>query len=116
VLAEGILGEFVRFRGTAELGWNRGIYGANVLVSHIGNFTPSAQTATFNRVGSWTTVNVGGTVETPWNSQVAIGVNNVFDKDPPFDLQAGDSSQPFYNQFFHDAFGATWHVTYTQRF
>ncbi len=116
VLKEGQLGEFVRFRGTAELGWNRGIFGANMLVSHIGSFTPSAQTATFNKVGSWTTVNVGGTVETPWNSQVAVGVNNVFDKDPPFDLQAGDASQPFYNQFFHDSFGATWHVTYTQRF
>ena len=116
VLAEGILGEFVRFRGTAELGWSRGILGANVLVSHVGSFTPQLHPATFDRVGQWTTVNVGGTVETPWSSTVAIGVNNVFDKDPPLDLQSVDSAQPFYNQFFHDAFGATWHVTFTQRF
>jgi iron complex outermembrane recepter protein len=115
VLADADLGEFVRFRGTAEVGWNRGIFGANVLVSHIGGFTPLDPTAV-ERIGSWTTVNVGGTVDTPWNSTFALGVNNVFDKDPPLDLSLGDAGQPFYNQFFHDPFGATWHVTYTQRF
>jgi iron complex outermembrane receptor protein len=115
VLANGELGEYVRFRGAAELGWKRGVFGANVLVSHIGAFTPLDPTS-FPEVGSWTTVNVNGTWETPLNSTLAIGVNNVFDRDPPFDLQAGNSSQPFYNQFFHDAFGATWHVTYTQKF
>jgi iron complex outermembrane receptor protein len=114
-LSEALLGEFVRFRGTAEVGWSRGILGANVLVSHIGGFTP-LDPSSVDRVGSWTTVNIGGTVETPWNSTVALGVNNVFDKDPPLDLSLGDAGQPFYNQFFHDAFGATWHVTYTQRF
>jgi iron complex outermembrane receptor protein len=114
-LAEGILGEFVRFRGVAEVGWSRGILGANVLVSHLGGFTPLDPTAV-DRIDSWTTVNIGGTVETPWNSTVAVGVNNVFDEEPPLDLSLGDVGQPFYNQFFHDPFGATWHVTYTQRF
>jgi iron complex outermembrane receptor protein len=115
VLANAELGEFVRFRGTAELGWSRGILGANVLVSHIGGFTP-LDPSSVDRIGSWTTVNIGGTVDTPWNSTVALGVNNVFDKAPPLDLSLGDVGQPFYNQFFHDPFGATWHVTYTQRF
>jgi iron complex outermembrane recepter protein len=115
ILSDATLAELVRFRGTAEVGWNRGIFGANVLVSHIGGFTPLDPSAV-DRIGSWTTVNVGGTVETPWNSTVSLGVNNVFDEDPPLDLSNGNAGQPFYNQFFHDPYGATWHVTYTQRF
>ena len=115
VLQNATLAELVRFRGTAEVGWSRGIFGANVLVSHLGGFTP-LDPSSVDRIDSWTTVNVGGTVDTPWNSTVALGVNNVFDKAPPLDLSLGNAGQPFYNQFFHDPYGATWHVTYTQRF
>ncbi len=115
ILTQGELGELVRFKGNASLGWNRGPWGGTIFVNHLGSFTPFDPT-TFEEIGSWTTVNVSGSFDLPWNSVIQAGVNNVFDKDPPFDLQAGNSSQPFFNQFFHDPNGATWWANYVQRF
>lgn len=115
VLREGTLGEFVRFKGNASVGWRRGPLGGTLYVNHVGKFTPEDST-TVSKVGSWTTVNISGSYDLPWNSTINLGVNNVFDKDPPLDLSDGDNSQPFYNQFFHDPLGMTWWASYVQRF
>jgi iron complex outermembrane receptor protein len=115
VLADGIVGEFVRFKGHASIGWRRNAFAATVFVNYIGGFTP-INTASIDRVGSWTTTNVSGTWDAPWNGTVQVGVNNVFDRDPPLDLQDGDAGQPFYNRSFHNALGANWFVNYAQRF
>lgn len=115
VLSEGELGEFVRFKGNASTSWRLGKVGGSVYVNHIGSFTPE-DTTTVQKVASYTTVNVSGSYDLPWNGTVLLGVNNIFDKDPPLDLSDGDSGQPFYNQFFHDPYGATWWASYVQRF
>lgn len=86
-----------------------------MFVNHTGSFTP-INTANIDRVGSWTTTNISGTWDSPWNGIIQMGVNNVFDRDPPLDLQDGDAGQPFYNQSFHNALGANWFVDYTQKF
>lgn len=115
VLSEGQLGEFVRFKGNVSAGWTRGPWSGLVFVNHIGSFTPDDPTIV-DEVGSYTTVNLSGSYAFPWQGRVQLGVNNIFDKDPPFDLSDGDSAQPFYNQFFHDPLGSTWWLAYSQQF
>ncbi len=50
--------------------------------------------------------------ELPWNGQVAVGVNNVFDKDPPVSFQAFANS--FDSQY--DTPGQFYYMEYRQRF
>jgi iron complex outermembrane receptor protein len=115
VLTAGELGEFVRFKGNAAAAWRLGPWSSTVFVNHIGSFTPEDPT-TVSKVGSYTTVNVSGSYAMPWNGAIHLGVNNIFDRDPPLDLSDGTSAQPFYNQYFHDPYGRTWWAGYVQRF
>jgi iron complex outermembrane recepter protein len=115
VLKEGILGEFVRFKGNATAGWRSGPWQTTLFINHIGPFTPE-NTTSVDEVGSYTTVNLTGSFELPWNGSIQAGVNNLFDKEPPLDLSDGVGAQPFYNWFFHDALGSTWWLRYSQKF
>ena len=115
VLQDGTLAEDVRFKGNFNVNWTRGPASATAFVNYIGpfaTFDPETQA----QVGSWTTVNLSGGYELPWNGRILVGVNNVFDKDPPLYTAFGDATQPFYNQFFHDPFGATYYLNYSQKF
>jgi iron complex outermembrane receptor protein len=115
VLSFGELGEFVRFKGNAQAGWSLGPWTSTLFVNYIGPFTPDDPTL-IQEVGSYTTVNLSGSWTAPWDGTIHLGINNLLDKEPPFDLSDGDNSQPFYNQFFHDPFGMTWWASYVQRF
>jgi iron complex outermembrane recepter protein len=117
VLSQGDVDEMPRFRGTAGVNWESPsqLWTAAVFVNHIGAFTPS-DTTTVDEVDAYTTVNVSGSYELPWNARLHGGVNNIFNEEPPEDFQAGPAAQPFYNQDFHDPFGATWWMSYSQRF
>lgn len=114
-LAQGTFGEFVRFRGFGSVGWSRGPWAATALINHIGPFTPLTPDFV-DRVGSWTTVNLSASYDVPWNGRAQIGANNVFDRDPPLALGAGDASQPFFDQFFHNPYGALVYLSYVQSF
>lgn len=114
-LAAGTFGEFVRFRGAAGIGWQRGSWGATALLNHIGSFTPV--TPDFStRVGSWTTVNISASYETRWDGRLQLGARNLFDRDPPRYLGYGNASQPFFSQRFHDPYGVVVYLDYLQRF
>ncbi len=115
VLKDGELGEFVRFKGNASLGWSRGAWGSTLFVNHIGPFTPDDATIV-KEVDAYTTVNLSASCALPWEGAIQVGVNNILDEEPPLDLSDGNNSQPFYNQFFHDPNGSTWWLTYSQRF
>ncbi len=115
VLRNGDLGEAVRVKGGLQLGWKRGALSSNVLVNYVGAFTPLI-TSNVDRVGSYTTVNLRTSYQLPWNGEVQLGVNNVFDRQPPLDLQNGDASLTFYHQQFHDVDGAKWYAGYRQKF
>lgn len=115
VLRDGELGEFVRFKGNAGFNWAYQAFGGSLFLNYIGPFTPS-DTSFIDEIDSYTTVNISGFYELPWNGKLQVGVNNVFNEEPPEDLQAGPNSQPFYNQFFHDPYGAVWWLNYNQRF
>lgn len=115
VLDEGLLGEFVKLKGNASLGWRRGPWGSTLFVNYIGPFTPDDPTIV-DEVDSYTTVNLSALYEFPWQGTIQLGVNNILNEEPPLDLSDGNNSQPFYNQFFHDPNGATWWLSYGQRF
>ncbi len=115
VLRDGQLGESVRLKGGVQLGWQRGALSTNLFVNHVGAFTP-LNTALVDRIGSYTTVNASVGYDLPWQAQLQLGVNNLFDRQPPLDLQNGDASLTFYHQQFHDVDGAKWYAGYRQKF
>jgi iron complex outermembrane receptor protein len=115
VLREGQLGESVRLKGGAQFGWQREAWSTNVFVNYIGSFTP-LNTAYVHEIGSFTTVNVSVNYHLPWQGDVTLGVDNILDRQPPLDLQNGDTSLTFYHQQFHDVDGAKWFVGYRQKF
>jgi outer membrane receptor protein involved in Fe transport len=44
------------------------------------------------------------------NVTVLVGFNNVLNEEPPLDLSDGNSSQPFYNQSFHNLTGREFYI------
>jgi iron complex outermembrane receptor protein len=115
VLKDGQLGEAVRFKAGLELGWQRGAFSSNIFVNHTGSFTP-LNTAFVDTIGSYTTVNISASYRLPWRGEIQLGVDNVLDRQPPLNLQDGDSSLTFYHQQFHDVDGAKWFAGYRQKF
>ncbi|MDZ3823032.1 MAG: TonB-dependent receptor [Pseudoxanthomonas sp.] len=75
-------------------------------------FTPTFP-AGYNRQASTTYHDVRFTWNTPWNGQVGLGINNVFEKDPPVSYQAFANS---FNAAQHEVPGRFWYVQYNQRF
>lgn len=65
-----------------------------------------------NRIPSVTYTDVSFFVNTPWNAKVTLGVNNAFDRDPPF------SATTFANSFDpqYEVPGRFLYMRYTQRF
>jgi iron complex outermembrane receptor protein len=115
VLRDGTLGEAVRLKGGIDFGWSRNVWAANVFVNYIGGFAPF-DTTTEKHLGSFTTVNANVSYTLPTRASVQLGVNNLFDRMPPVDIQRSDTSQPFYHQQFHNVDGASWFVSYRQPF
>jgi iron complex outermembrane recepter protein len=115
VLADGQLGEAVRFKGGADLGWELNQWRAHIYVDYIGGFTPLF-TNVQEHIGSFTTVNVSGSYALPSKTTVQLGVNNVFNREPPVATYLGNNSAPFYHQQFHNLDGATWFVNLRQGF
>jgi iron complex outermembrane receptor protein len=63
--------------------------------------------------GSSTFHDVRGTWNTPWNGQIGVGINNVFEKDPPVSFNAFANS---FNAALFDVPGRFWFVQYNQKF
>lgn len=78
---------------------------------------PLDETPTFpggyNVQGSTTYHDVRFTWNTPWNGQIGLGINNVFEKDPPVSYTAFANS---FNAAQHEVPGRFWYVQYNQRF
>lgn len=115
VLQLGTLGEAVRFKGDVDLGWRRGPWGTNIYLNYMGGFAP-ATTTTQQHIGSFTTVNVSASYKLVSTAVAQVGVNNVFNRMPPVDIQNGNLSAPFYHQQFHNVNGANWYVSFRQPF
>jgi len=79
------------------------------------NYIDSQSTAASNTqdgVESWTTVDLQANWYAPWDGTITLGVDNVFDEDPPLDPGYGDG----FNFDLYDGYGAVYYARYTQTF
>jgi iron complex outermembrane recepter protein len=76
------------WRGVGTIAWNRGDWGASVHATYVGEYpNPS-----FPGINPYVRVNPQITFMAPWDVQVAVGVLNVFNKQPPRDLSRGSDA------------------------
>ncbi|UHQ24319.1 TonB-dependent receptor [Lysobacter sp. 5GHs7-4] len=65
-----------------------------------------------NKIGATTYHDASVYWNTPWNAKVTLGINNIFDKNPPFSAQAfANSFDPAY-----EVPGRFYYLRYTQKF
>ena len=65
-----------------------------------------------NHIGATTYHDVSGYWNAPWNAKITVGINNLFDKDPPRTVQAfANSFDPQY-----EVPGQFYYMRYTQKF
>ncbi len=109
-----------RWRGSLAVNWDEGPWSAGVFASYVGGYymstTLNDTTNAFYQVDSWTTVNtnvdykfaLGGRGNT---ARVSLGVNNLFDRDPP--LTSGALG---YNPGLATPYGRVWRFATTLEF
>ena len=70
------------------------------------------QKASEHKIGATTYHDISGYWNAPWNAKITIGINNVFDKNPPVALNAfANSFDPQY-----EVPGRFMYLRYTQKF
>ncbi len=67
-----------------------------------------------HRMGSTTYHDVAVGWKAPWNASITLGVNNLFDKDPPVVYDSGAAARSFNAQY--DVPGRFYYLRYTQKF
>ena len=90
-----------------NLNWSLSDYSATL----IGNYVNSTPIGGGVVLDDWTTWDLQLNYATPWNGRLTIGARNLFDEDPPINLQLGS---PFYSNQLHDIFGRVPYIRYTQ--
>jgi iron complex outermembrane receptor protein len=65
-------------------------------------------------IDSWVSHTLTFNWETPWNGRLAAGARNLFDRDPPIDLEVEPDYTAFY--YLYPIEGRVLFVNYTQRF
>jgi iron complex outermembrane recepter protein len=86
--------------------------GFDDLCSDITNIGVGGVPAPENSIGGTTYNDISGYWNTPWNSRITVGVNNVFDKDPPVVFNAfANSFDPQY-----EIPGRFYYLQYSQSF
>ena len=96
--------------------WVRGNWGATIWGQWLESYAQFIQTGWQSDVASQVIWNTQTRWRTPWNAVIRVGLNNVFDQDPPVDFQDGNVGWPWYNQFYRSPYGRTWFLQYTQDF
>jgi iron complex outermembrane receptor protein len=129
---------YPRIRSNLNLSWRLGDWGANWGIRYfhhtredcsffVGIETalgvanpctnPNDSTPSFpggyNDIGGATIHDARVTWNTPWNGQVGVGINNIFEKDPPLSYTAFANT---FNAAVWDAPGRFWFVQYNQKF
>ncbi len=122
-----------RIRSNFTAAWNLGDFGASANLRYYSSQTEScfsvnaAQRALIcsdptrvtefglrpeNRIPSVTYTDLSGHWNSPWNARISVGVNNVFDRDPP------RSATTFANSFdpAYEIPGRFYYMRYTQKF
>ncbi len=96
-------------RGRFDLYWRLGDYGLSWTVDHI-----DGMEAVPRAIDSWTSHTVALTWEAPWDGRLVAGARNLFDEDPPVDLEVEADYTLFY--YLYPIEGRVLFLNYTQRF
>lgn len=112
--------EYPEDRAQLTADWSAGSWGIYSSVNYIGPFqdTPDANfdgvldydTVTTPEVGSWTTVNLQFRYTGIEKVQLMVGVDNAFDRMPPFAVGDGDTDLYGYVQSQHNPRGRFWNA------
>lgn len=110
---------FPRWRGSADLDWEAGAYGATFGVEHTAGFaactvprvagTPRDPTCAV-RVGSHAELNGQLRWRPSWGGEIALGGRNLRDRPPAFDPQGG------YSYGLFDPAGRVWYLRWRHEF
>lgn len=65
-----------------------------------------------NRIGPHGTADLALRWDTPWDGQVALGIHNLFDRDPPVSFASGNGNL----RVIDPLPGRAWSLSVTQRF
>ena len=96
-------------RAQLSLGWESGDWSAVAIGNYIGDSGEGVE-----RLPSWTTWDLQGSVSLPWNAKVALGVRNVGNKMPP--LNNNLYGFPYYDNSLYNIWGRTPYIRYEQNF
>lgn len=113
------------FRANLSNMWTYGDFSLTWNISHIDSTVSSQQTLIDAygpdydygyslTVPSWTTHDVQGTWNAPWNGRLTLGVNNVLNKDPA--LNPLDPAGRGFDFTLYDGYGRVPYIRYTQSF
>jgi outer membrane receptor protein involved in Fe transport len=118
--------EYPEDRAVLTGSWVSGDWGINTAVNYIGSFEDlpdvdfdgvlDYDTNSTRKVGSLTTVNMQVTYDGIKNTRLALGVDNVFDEEPPFAVGDGDTDLYGYVSSQHDPRGQYLYGKVTYRF
>lgn len=110
-----------KWQGNVAVNWDQGNWAAGAFVNYVGDFINTGaindRTNEFYRVGSWLTVNANVERKIPLSpsedrsARIRIGVNNLFDKDPPLTTGAVG-----YHTGLHTPFGRVLYTSATIEF
>ncbi|MFO1494886.1 MAG: TonB-dependent receptor [Lysobacterales bacterium] len=98
-----------RVRARLDLVWTRGDLALGWLVRHVG----ATQSLEDGGLSSWTAHDVQLRWQAPWQATVAVGVRNLFDRDPVVD--PADPTGDGYALALYDGGGRTPYLQYHQR-
>lgn len=98
-------------RGQLALNWAQGDWNIGVITNYIGSSSNGTPATT---LPSWTTVDVQGGLNLPWNAKVAVGVRNAGNKAPP--LNNALFGFPFYSNTLYNIYGRMAYMRYEQSF
>jgi len=112
---EGGNGSYTQWRSNLRLGIDRPIWGASYQVSYIGDAESQFQRigATAPRVGSVSYHSLEGSLRVGEQLVLRAGVNNLFDKDPPYYTDAIDQNT---DPFTYDLLGRRYFMKASYRF
>jgi outer membrane receptor protein involved in Fe transport len=112
---EGGNGSYTQWRSNLRFGIDRESWGASYLVSYIGDADSQFQRigATAPGVGSITYHNLEGNLRIGEDLLLRVGVNNLFDEDPPYYTDAIDQNT---DPFTYDLLGRRYFLSATYTF
>lgn len=97
-------------RAQLFLGWERGDVSTALITNYIGGHSDGTPGTT---IPSWTTFDAQVNLNLPWNGRVSLGVRNLTNKMPPFNVNYGS---PFYDNELYNIYGRVPYIRYEQNF